>query len=110
MKNYVQKGDILDLIAPSGGVVSGVGYLIGTSILAFAQASAAVGETFAGLTEGVINADKLTTDVMAVGAKVNWDDTAKEFKNASGDLDGAATVVEAAGNGDTTVKVKLSPV
>lgn len=110
MKNYLQPGHTLDLIAPSGGVVSGVGYLIGTSILAFAQSSKAETEVFAGLVEGVVLADKLTTDVMAVGAKVNWNDTNKEFQLATSDLDAAGTVVEAAGNGDTQVKVKLIPV
>lgn len=106
MKNYLQKGDNLDLIAPAGGVVSGLGYVLG-SILVFAMATKAAGETFAGVNEGVIKAAKLTTDVMAVGAKVNYNNTTKEFQIATSDLDASAIVVEAAGNGDTEVKVKL---
>ncbi len=109
MKNFVQSGNNLDLIAPTGGVVSGVGYLH-DSILAFAIASKAQTEIYAGVVEGVIDADKLTTDVMTEGLKVNWNDTNKEFQIATSDLDAAGTVVEAAGNGVLTVKVKLTPV
>lgn len=106
MKNFVQKGYSLDLTAPAGGVVSGVGYVIG-SFLAIAQANAAAGEKFAGAVEGVFAMPKLVTDVMGEGAKVNFNNTNKEFQLATSDLDGCATVVEAAGNGEDTVKVKL---
>ena len=47
MKNFIQKGYSLDLIAPAGGVVSGLGYVIG-QLIVFAQATKAAGETFAG--------------------------------------------------------------
>lgn len=110
MKNFSQPGDSLDLIAPSGGVVSGAPVLIGTSILAVPVATKAQTETFAGQVEGVFELDKLTSDVMAVGNKVNWNNSNKEFQNATSTLDDAATITEAAGNGDTTVKVKLTPV
>lgn len=106
MKNFLQPGNSLDLIAPAGGVISGLGYVLG-SILVFAQATKAAGETFAGVNEGVIKAAKLTTDVMAVGVKVNYNNTNKEFQIATSDLDGTGIVVEAAGNGDTDVKIKL---
>ena len=110
MKNFVQPGKNLDLIAPSGGVVSGVGYLIGVSILAFAVETKAATETFVGAVEGVIDAPKLTTDVIAAGAKLNWNDTNKEFQAATSDLDGCATAIEAAGNGVLVIKVKLTEV
>lgn len=107
MKNFSQPGNVLDLVAPGGGVVSGVGYLIGT-ILAFAQASVAAGD-FAGVVEGVIDAPKLSTDVITQGALLNWNDSNKEFQLATSDKDGAAVAIEAAGNGVTSVKVKLLP-
>ena len=109
MKNFSQQGDNLDLIAPTGGVLSGVGYLIG-SILAFAIATKDQTETFSGGVEGVVDAPKLTTDVVAAGVKLNWNDTNKEFQLATSDLDAAGTAVEAAGNGVLTLKVKLTPV
>lgn len=110
MKNFLQPGNILDLIAPSGGVVSGVAYLLGASILAVAQSSEAEGDTFAGLVEGVVSLPKLSTDNMVVGAKVNWNDTNGELQLATSDLDNCATVVEAAAASTTVVKVKLTPV
>jgi predicted RecA/RadA family phage recombinase len=109
MKNFIQPGDTLDLIAPTGGVVSGEGYLIG-SIFAVAFATKAATETFAGKVEGVFEMDKLTTDVVAAGDKLNWNDTNKEWQKATSDLDNAATAVEAAGNGVTSLKVRLTPV
>lgn len=110
MKIFIQPGNSLDLIAPAGGVVSGTPLLIGESILAVPVASKAATEIFAGQVEGVFLLPKLTADVMAAGVKVNFNDTNNEFQNATTDLDDSATVVEAAGNGDTTVKVKLTPV
>lgn len=110
MKNFSKSGKIIDLVAPAGGVVSGNAYLFGTSLLVVAQSDAAVGETFAGLREGEITLPKLSTDVMAVGNKVNWNDTNAELQNATSDLDGCATIVEAAGAATTTVKVVLTAV
>lgn len=108
MKNFLQPGNILDLVAPAGGVVSGAPLIIG-QIFAIPQADAAVGETFAGLIEGVVEVNKLSTDVVAAGDKLNWNDTNKELQLATSDLDSVATAVEAAGNGVTKVKVKLTP-
>lgn len=51
-KNYEQDGDVLDLIAPAGGVVSGGAYRIGT-INCVALVTAAEGEVFAAKTTGV---------------------------------------------------------
>ena len=46
---------------------------------------------------------------MVVGAVVNFDDTTKEVKLASGDLDGVGVVTEAAGAATTEVRIKLTP-
>lgn len=51
-KNFHQDGDVLDLIAPAGGVVSGGAYRIGT-INCVALVTAAEGEVFAAKTTGV---------------------------------------------------------
>jgi predicted RecA/RadA family phage recombinase len=45
MKNYVQPGNVLTMIAPSGGIVGGNFYKIG-SIFGVAAFSAAQGEAF----------------------------------------------------------------
>jgi len=108
MKNYLQPGNILDLIAPSGGVVSGAPLILG-NIFAVPQSSEAENDTFAGVVEGVVEVDKLSTDNMTIGLKVNWNDTTKEVQLATSDLDGVGTVVEAAGASTTSVKIKLTP-
>lgn len=53
-KNYHQDGDVLDLIAPAGGVVSGGAYRIGT-INCVALVTAAAGETFGAKATGVFS-------------------------------------------------------
>lgn len=67
MINFSQKGDILDLTAPAGGVVSGTVYKIG-SIVCVAVTTAAAGETFAALTEGVVSLP-VGSDTPAEGGK-----------------------------------------
>jgi predicted RecA/RadA family phage recombinase len=109
MKNYIQPGDAIDVAAPVGGVVSGRGVMIG-SLFGISSVTAAAAEMVSIDVEGVFSVAKLSTDVMAVGAKVNWNDTTKQLQNAAGDLAAVATVVEAAGNPSSVVKVKLTPV
>ena len=109
MKNFIQPGLSLDLIAPTGGVVSGAPVLIG-SILAVPTATKLATEIFAGKVEGVFEVAKLTANTWAVGDKVNWNDTNKEFQLATSDLDDAATVVEAATSSDSLGKVRFTPV
>jgi predicted RecA/RadA family phage recombinase len=77
MDNYLQRGEALDLIAPSGGVVSGRGVLIG-AIFAVAAVDAAATALFAGYTEGVFQlaaATHASTQAIAAGTPVYWDDS-----------------------------------
>lgn len=53
-KNYVQDGNVLQLTAPTGGVVSGGIYAIGTLVV-IALATAVKDEKFAAATNGVWN-------------------------------------------------------
>ena len=107
MKNSVQNGKVLNLTAPTGGVVSGNAYLIG-GLLAVAQTTQAVGELFAGVTEGVIELPKEnTTAVFTEGEAVYWDDTAKELDESASGRYEVGTATEAAGATAATVKVKL---
>lgn len=107
MKNAVQRGHILDFVAPSGGVVSGIAYLF-NGLLAVAQTTKDVGETFAGSTEGVFELPKESSAAaFAVGEPVYWDDSAKEMNVSATGRYEVGTCVEAAQIADTTVKVKL---
>lgn len=111
MKNFIQEGETLDLIAPSGGVIAGKGYAIG-GIFAVAAVTADEGDTFAGVTEGVFELTKKThasSQAITAGGPVYWDDTNKWCTPdvTAFQLIGAA--VEAAASTASTVKVKLWP-
>lgn len=110
MKNFVQPGANLDLIAPAGGVTSGAGVLIG-SIFAVATVSAAAGAEFVGATEGVF--DLLAEgagsgQALAVGDAVFWDNAAKRTtKTASGNTK-IGVAVAAKASDATVARVRLN--
>lgn len=106
MKNFVQKGETIQLAAPYI-VASGAGALVGT-LFGVAAADLASGEVGAFVTEGVFDLNALTTAVMAVGDKVYWDNTNKRVNvTASGNtLVGVAVAAKA--NGETTGRVRLN--
>lgn len=108
MKNFIQPGDSIDVVAPAD-VLAGFGVRI-VSLFGYAIGDALSGKPLAIQVKGVIKAAKLAGDVMAVGAKVNWNNSNANVQLATATLDGVATVVEAAGNGVTEVKIRLTPV
>lgn len=106
MKNYLYTGDTLDIVAPAGGVVSGNAYLIGT-IIGVAVATAAVGASVAMRVEGVFTLPKLSTDVVTQGALLYWDNTNFRLTLTSAGNTLAGIAWAAAGNGVSTVQIKL---
>lgn len=107
-KNYVQPGNTLTFVAPSGGVTSGEGYLHG-DLVVVAQETALVGENYEGMVVGVHEMTKLSGDNMAtVGARIHWDNTNKRWTTTAGTgTRTAGTVAKVAGAGVTTVQVRL---
>jgi predicted RecA/RadA family phage recombinase len=105
MKNYVQAGLTVSLIAPYA-VASGAGVLVG-SIFGVAGTAAEAGASVEATRQGVFNIKKKAATAITAGAKVYWDDTAKEITpTASGNkLVGAA--LEAAATDDATANVLL---
>jgi predicted RecA/RadA family phage recombinase len=108
-RNYIQPGNVLPLTAPSGGVTSGLCYLIGTLVVV-AQDTQAVGVTFQGKVTGVFTLPKATGQTWAEGAKLYWDNTAKNFTTTSTSNTLAGVAVAAALSGDTTGSVRLDGV
>ncbi|MEM9734247.1 MAG: DUF2190 family protein [Pseudomonadota bacterium] len=106
MKNYVQHGDTLPLTAPSGGVVSGMLYIIG-SLAGVALGSAAEGDAFEMKTCGVFDLPKTAANVVAEGAKLYW--TGSELTTTASGNDLVGVAVAAAGNGVATAQVKIGP-
>ena len=78
MKNYIQESRMITLAAPAGGLTSGAGVIIG-NLFGIASRTALVGERVAISTEGVYELPKLASAVIAAGARVSWDDAAKQI-------------------------------
>ncbi|MEM7695303.1 MAG: DUF2190 family protein [Pseudomonadota bacterium] len=106
MRNFVQRGETITATAPTGGVASGDGVLIG-KLFGVAAYSAAEGEAVELTTVGVFDLAK-ATGAITWGARVYWDDTNNVVTTtASGnDLIGAA--IEAAASDAATARVRLN--
>lgn len=106
MRNKIQEGNVLALTTPTGGVSSGQAKLFG-ALLGVAVADYA--ETVVGqyAVRGVFSITKLTTDVVAEGDALFWDNTnALLTVTASGNTK-VGYAAAAAGNGATTVNILL---
>lgn len=110
MRNFVQPGDTLDMVAPSGGVVSGAGVLIG-AVFGVPVVSAAQGETFALQVTGVFDLTAATgagTD-FAAGVKLYWDNTAKVVTKVATDNTFIGHALAAKATGGAVARVRLVP-
>lgn len=81
MKNGIQPGKVLDFVAAADRV-GGQGYIEG-DLFHVATETVLSGETYAGLTEEVVNMDVNAADTPVVGERAWWDDSAKEWRTAS---------------------------
>ena len=108
MKNYVQPGNTITLTAPYA-VASGEGLLVG-SIFGVASGTAALGEPVETALVGVFDLKKVASQAWSVGAKVYWDDAAKQTTTVAtaNTLVGVAVEAVAGGAGDTIGRVRLN--
>lgn len=106
MKNHIQKGDIITVPAPAGGIASGEGAIIG-NIFGVAAYAAAVGDPVELATTGVYQLPKANAAVLTVGARVAWNNTAKNINVPGAGRFPVGVATEAAGNGITSVAVRL---
>lgn len=115
-KNFIQCGDVINWTNGGTAVVSGQVVVIGSNgdaligIALVDIAGSATGSVQ--IDDGVFDAPKVSGAVIAQGEYVMWDASAGAFDDnqatpASGDVSDAVVAVESAGNGATTVKVKL---
>jgi predicted RecA/RadA family phage recombinase len=109
MKNAIQPGDVVELTAPTGGVVSGTGYLIG-SLFVIATVTAAEAAKFNAQVTGVVSYAKVSAQAWTEGAKVYWDNTAKNFTTTSSGNTLAGVAVAVAANPSATGLVRLDGV
>ena len=107
-KNNIQKGDVINLTAPTGGVKSGVAVLVG-SLLIIPVSDAEEGEMFAAQTVGVFSVAKASGAITEC-QKLYWNSTNSNLTTtASGNiLVGCAT--SPAASGDATVNARLDGV
>jgi predicted RecA/RadA family phage recombinase len=109
MKNFIQRGDMITVAAPTGGVTSGQGVLVG-NLFGVAATTAAEGDSVEIATHGVYELPKLASAVIAAGDKVSWDDTAKQVVLPDTGMVPIGIATLASGNGATIVRVRLDGV
>lgn len=84
MKNFLGDGETLHgLVAPTGGVVAGLGYVIGANTFVVAQETVAQTLPFVGKRTGIFRLPKSTSDALVQGAQAFWDNTTKLVRAAS---------------------------
>ena len=106
MKTYIQNGHVITVPTPAGGIASGEGLIVG-NIFGIAAYSAAEGDPVELSTTGVFQLPKASAAVLTVGARVAWDNTAKEVTTPAAGRFPIGVAVEVAGNGVASVAVRL---
>ena len=109
MENFVAEGEVVTLTAPTGGVVSGTAYLIG-SLVVVALVTAAETVSFSALTRGVVTHAKVSAQAWTEGVKLYWDDTAKNFTTTAGGNPLVGVAAAVAANPSATGKIRLDGV
>ena len=108
-KTYVQPGHTIIVAAPTGGVLSGDGVLIGT-LFGIAQYDAVEGADIEILTEGVVEIGKASALQIGVGDRLFWDATNKVVNKTATAQICVGVAVAAAANPSSTVRMKLGAV
>lgn len=105
MKNFIQPGNIVDLTAPAGGILSGQAYLFG-SLFGVATVAAAAGKKVAVSVEGVFQLPKATGASLAEGVKAYW--TGTEISGTASGNTLVGHIVVAASAEATSVSVRVA--
>ena len=110
MKNFQQRGEVLEVPAASTAVSAGQVVVVG-AVLAVANGPAAQGEPFNAQRCGVFVLPKAAGAAFTAGQPLMWDASAGAFAavgtTAAGDVTGAAVAFEAATAGATECAVLL---
>jgi predicted RecA/RadA family phage recombinase len=108
MKNFVQNGMVLSLVA-AAAVNAGDGLLVG-KIFGVAVANVAAGASGEFQTVGVFQLPALAADVAAQGAVLYWDAVNKRLTVTAAGNTRVGVAVVAKANGDATATIKLDSV
>ena len=107
MRNFQQIGDTIGVTAPTGGVVSGQGLLVG-ALFGVAAVDAAEAAKFSLALTGCYRLPKATGNGLTEGQKAYWDDTAKNITGTASGNTLVGHAIEAAASGATEAVVRLS--
>lgn len=106
MKNYIHRGDYIEVTAPYA-LTSGQGCQVGT-MFGVATTDAANGAPVVLCMRGVVELNKLNTDVIGQGVSCYWDNTNRRVTvspTAPGNNLYIGKAVTAVGNPSTSVRV-----
>ncbi len=106
-RTFVQPGNTVDAIAPSGGVTSGVPLLIG-NMFGIPEVSAPTGDTFSLTVSGVHQLPKATGGALEPGAPAYWAASAANVTGTKASNYLIGVVLEHAGSTETSVVVRLN--
>jgi len=106
-RNGTASGEQIDITATTANILSGEVVLVGTRV-AVALADIAIGRTGAAAVLGIFVNNKLSTDTIAQGALVYWDNTNKRWTTTSAGNTLGGFCASAAGNGATQVAVSIN--
>lgn len=107
MKNALSHGNVLSYTATGAAVTSGQMVLMGARV-GVAIADIALNASGSVQVVGEFRITKLTTDVVAQGALLYWDNTNKRLTTTASGNTLAGFATQAAGNTDTTVAIKIN--
>lgn len=107
MKNFIQDDDAITVLAPSGGVSSGDGVLVG-ALFGVASSTAAEAVPVVLATEGVYSLPKKSSATFASCGLVSWNVALKECDAPGTGCAPIGVAITAAGNGAATVAVRLN--
>lgn len=108
MKNYIQPGNVLTLVAGAGGVKSGE-LVVQGAIVAVAATSAAAGEEFEAKIGEVYELPKTAAEAWAVGDPVYFDAANKMATSTAGTNKLIGVAAAAAANPSGSGVVRLNP-
>ncbi len=106
MKNFIQRGDVITVAAPTGGVSSGDAVLIGT-LFGVAATDAVVGAEVEIATVGVFDLPK-AAETLAPGAALYWDTTNSNLTATAEDNELVGVAVAAAASGGALASIRLN--
>lgn len=109
MRNFIQPGNTVTVVAPSGGVSSGDGVLIG-SLFGVACGDALMGAEVELATVGVYDLEKATGVEMTAGGAAFFDASTEKITSVAAGNTLVGVALAAAGSSDEIARVRLNGV